>query len=90
MIVGGSQEPPLRKAELSPWRAGRATDHEIERQSLDARWRRLARKRLEEELGALGRLDARASIRPDEPVELAVDLRHLHFFDLGSGEAIGA
>jgi multiple sugar transport system ATP-binding protein len=38
----------------------------------------------------VGRLDASASIRPDEPIELAVDLRHLHFFDLGSGEAIGA
>jgi multiple sugar transport system ATP-binding protein len=38
----------------------------------------------------VGRLDATASLRPDEPIELAVDLRHLHFFDLGSGEAIGA
>lgn len=38
----------------------------------------------------VGRLDASATIRPDEPIELAVDLRHLHFFDLGSGEAIGA
>jgi multiple sugar transport system ATP-binding protein len=35
------------------------------------------------------RLDASARVRPDEPIELAVDLRHLHFFDLGSGEAIG-
>jgi multiple sugar transport system ATP-binding protein len=38
----------------------------------------------------VARLQASASIRPDEPIELAVDLRHLHFFDLGSGEAIGA
>jgi len=38
----------------------------------------------------VARLEASASIRPDEPIELAVDLRHLHFFDVGSGEAIGA
>jgi multiple sugar transport system ATP-binding protein len=38
----------------------------------------------------IARLDASASVRPDESIELAVDLRHLHFFDLGSGEAIGA
>jgi multiple sugar transport system ATP-binding protein len=38
----------------------------------------------------VARLDASASVRPDDPIELAVDLRHLHFFDLGSGEAIGA
>jgi multiple sugar transport system ATP-binding protein len=38
----------------------------------------------------VARLDASARVRPDEPIELAVDLRHLHFFDLGSGEAIGA
>jgi multiple sugar transport system ATP-binding protein len=37
----------------------------------------------------VARLDASARVRPDEPIELAVDLRHLHFFDLGSGEAIG-
>jgi multiple sugar transport system ATP-binding protein len=36
----------------------------------------------------VARLDASARVRPDEPIELAVDLRHLHFFDLGSGEAI--
>jgi multiple sugar transport system ATP-binding protein len=36
----------------------------------------------------VARLDSSASIRPDEPIELAVDVRHLHFFDLGSGEAI--
>ena len=38
----------------------------------------------------VARLDASASVRPDDAIELAVDLRHLHFFDLGSGEAIGA
>ncbi len=38
----------------------------------------------------VARLDASARVRPDEPIELAVDLRHFHFFDLGSGEAIGA
>ena len=38
----------------------------------------------------VARLDASARVRPDEPIELAVDLRHLHFFDLASGEAIGA
>ncbi len=37
----------------------------------------------------VARLDASARVRPDEPIELAVDLRHLHFFDLGSTEAIG-
>jgi multiple sugar transport system ATP-binding protein len=37
----------------------------------------------------VARLDASASVRPDDPIELAVDLRHLHFFDLVSGEAIG-
>ncbi len=38
----------------------------------------------------VARLEASAIVRPDEPIELAVDLRHLHFFDLDSGEAIGA
>jgi hypothetical protein len=38
----------------------------------------------------VARLEASARVRPDEPVELAVDLRHLHFFDLDSTEAIGA
>jgi multiple sugar transport system ATP-binding protein len=38
----------------------------------------------------VARLEAAASVRPDEPIELAIDLRHLHLFDLGSGEAIGA
>jgi multiple sugar transport system ATP-binding protein len=37
----------------------------------------------------VARLEASASVRPDEPIELAVDLRQLHFFDLGTGEAIG-
>ena len=36
----------------------------------------------------VARLDASASVRPDDAIELAVDLRHLHFFDLGTGEAI--
>jgi multiple sugar transport system ATP-binding protein len=38
----------------------------------------------------VARLDASASVRPDQRVELAVDLRKLHFFDLDSGSAIGA
>jgi multiple sugar transport system ATP-binding protein len=38
----------------------------------------------------VARLDASASVRPDEAVELAVDLRKLHFFDLETGETIGA
>jgi len=38
----------------------------------------------------VARLDTSARVQPDETVELAVDLRHLHFFDLASGEAIGA
>jgi multiple sugar transport system ATP-binding protein len=38
----------------------------------------------------VARLDAETTIRPDERVELAVDLRKLHFFDLDSGSAIGA
>ena len=38
----------------------------------------------------VARLEPSASVRPDEPIELAVDLRQLHFFDLGSGETIGA
>jgi multiple sugar transport system ATP-binding protein len=37
----------------------------------------------------VARLEASAIVRPDEPIELAVDLRHLHFFDLANGEAIG-
>jgi multiple sugar transport system ATP-binding protein len=38
----------------------------------------------------VARLDASASVRPDEIVELAVDLRKLHFFDLETGATIGA
>ncbi len=38
----------------------------------------------------VARLDAAASVRPEETVELAVDLRRLHFFDLESGATIGA
>jgi multiple sugar transport system ATP-binding protein len=38
----------------------------------------------------VARLDASAVVRPDDPIELAVDLRHFHFFDLESGQAIGA
>jgi multiple sugar transport system ATP-binding protein len=38
----------------------------------------------------VARLDASATLRPDEAVELAVDVRKLHFFDLDTGEAIGA
>jgi hypothetical protein len=26
-------------------------------------------------------------VHPDDPIELAVDLRRLHFFDLDTGEA---
>jgi ABC-type sugar transport system ATPase subunit len=36
----------------------------------------------------VARLEASATVRPDEQIELAVDFRHLHFFDLESGEAI--
>jgi len=36
------------------------------------------------------RLDASASVRPDDAIDLAVDLRKLHFFDLESGETIRA
>jgi multiple sugar transport system ATP-binding protein len=38
----------------------------------------------------VARLDPSLRVRPDEPIELAVDVRQLHFFDLGSGAAIGA
>jgi multiple sugar transport system ATP-binding protein len=38
----------------------------------------------------VARLDASAPVRPDDALELAVDVRRLHFFDLESGEAIGA
>jgi multiple sugar transport system ATP-binding protein len=36
----------------------------------------------------VARLDASATMRPDDAVELAVDVRRLHFFDLDSREAI--
>jgi multiple sugar transport system ATP-binding protein len=38
----------------------------------------------------VARLDASASVRPDETVELAVNLGKLHFFDLETGETIRA
>jgi multiple sugar transport system ATP-binding protein len=38
----------------------------------------------------VARLDASARVRADDEVELAVDVRKLHFFDLESGEAIVA
>jgi multiple sugar transport system ATP-binding protein len=38
----------------------------------------------------VARLDASARVRADDEIELAVDLRKLHFFDLESGEAIVA
>jgi multiple sugar transport system ATP-binding protein len=38
----------------------------------------------------VARLDASASVRPDERLDLSVDLRRLHFFDLDSGESIRA
>jgi multiple sugar transport system ATP-binding protein len=38
----------------------------------------------------VARLDASARVRADDEIELAVDLRRLHFFDLESGEAIVA
>jgi multiple sugar transport system ATP-binding protein len=37
----------------------------------------------------VARLDASSRVRQDEAVELAVDLRKLHFFDLDSGSSIG-
>jgi multiple sugar transport system ATP-binding protein len=36
----------------------------------------------------VARLDASASVRPDDTIDLAVDLRKLHFFDLDSGQTI--
>jgi hypothetical protein len=35
----------------------------------------------------VARLDASATVRPDDQVELAVDTRRLHFFDLDTGQA---
>ena len=34
----------------------------------------------------VARLDASAAVRPDDQIELAVDVRRLHFFDLETGE----
>jgi multiple sugar transport system ATP-binding protein len=36
----------------------------------------------------VARLEASTTVRPDDMLELSVDLRRLHFFDLDSGEAI--
>ncbi len=38
----------------------------------------------------VARLDASASVRPDDVIELSVDLPKLHFFELESGATIGA
>src|SRR5581483_8825232 len=38
----------------------------------------------------VARLDASASLRPEDVVDLSVDVRKLHFFDLESGATIGA
>jgi multiple sugar transport system ATP-binding protein len=38
----------------------------------------------------VARLDASAPVRPDDAIELAVNVNRLHFFDIDSGEAIGA
>ena len=34
------------------------------------------------------RLDAAASVRPDDTIDLVVDLGKLHFFDVDTGETI--
>jgi multiple sugar transport system ATP-binding protein len=36
----------------------------------------------------VARLDASAKVRPDDSIELAIDLHRLHFFDLDSGQTI--
>jgi multiple sugar transport system ATP-binding protein len=38
----------------------------------------------------VARLDASASVRQDDTIDLAVNVRKLHFFDLDSGATIGA
>jgi multiple sugar transport system ATP-binding protein len=50
----------------------------------------LAELKAEDHASVIARLDASATVRPDDSVDLAVDVRKLHFFDLESGEAIGA
>ena len=37
----------------------------------------------------VGRFDVASRVRIDEPVEIAVDARHIHVFDLDSGLAVG-
>ena len=37
----------------------------------------------------VARLDPSVRVHPDETLELAVDVRRLHFFDLDSGQTIG-
>ena len=37
----------------------------------------------------VARFDPSTRVRPDDAIDLAVDLRRLHFFDLDNGEAIG-
>jgi multiple sugar transport system ATP-binding protein len=50
----------------------------------------LAELKADDHATVVARLDAAASVRPDDSIDLAVDARKLHFFDLESGEAIGA
>jgi multiple sugar transport system ATP-binding protein len=38
----------------------------------------------------VARLDAAARVHPDDAIELAVDPRRLHFFDVDSGATIGS
>jgi multiple sugar transport system ATP-binding protein len=47
----------------------------------------LAEIKAEGRATVIARLDASASVRPDDTVELAVDTRKLHFFDLETGAA---
>ena len=35
------------------------------------------------------RVSARSSVKPGQPIELGVDTRNLHFFDLSNGLSIG-
>ena len=50
----------------------------------------LAELKAEDHASVIARLDASATVRPDDSIDLAVDVRKLHFFDLETGEAIGA